>query len=64
MPDGFKIEIYDFNGKQIYKDMSDARSKQFKFRSEKGKSYFMIVRPGGRTQPNQNYTLPLHVKAL
>jgi hypothetical protein len=64
MPDGLKIEVYNSDGKLLYRDMSDSKDKQFRFKQEKGKSYFMIVRPGRNTGLNREYVLSLEVESL
>jgi len=62
MPDGFKIEVYDSNAKQLFKNHSTSKNKGFKLKTNPQDDYFMIIRPGEKTVVDKEYLIPIAVK--
>lgn len=61
MPDAFGMAVYDADGREIVKDVTDRRSKTIRFKPDGKERYFLVLHPGKRTKPGVDYTVPVAV---
>lgn len=64
MQDGFRIEVYDSDGKRVFSDLTRSRHKKVQFNQDPNKTYFMIVRPGEKTKTGKQYELEITFPSL